>query len=208
MLADRVAPGAFQARRTRRMVASTPDWLAPDPEIRRQVDARAHLVLEASQPVRGSFYQQGTQTALDHPLVSMEHEEWFQFGQRLGLTVVHPYCDADLVELLYGIPPEVLIEGGRSKALVRATVARRFPEFGFDRHRKVNATSFYTGILRREGLAVLERFGGVRELARLGLVDGPRLMTELNQLASGASAHEAYRIWSVISLAAWTRSRC
>jgi asparagine synthase (glutamine-hydrolysing) len=208
MLADRLAPGAFQAQRVGRMVASTPDWLAPDPEIRRQVDARAHLVLEASQPVRGSFYEQGAQTALDHPLVSMEYEEWFQFGQRLGLTVVHPYCDADLVELLYGMPPEVLIEGGRSKALVRATVARRFPEFGFDRHRKVNATSFYTGILRREGLAVLERFGGVRELARLGLVDGARLMAELTRLASGASAHEAYRIWSVLSLAAWTRSRC
>jgi asparagine synthase (glutamine-hydrolysing) len=207
MVADRLVPGAFQAQRARRLVASTPKWLAPDPGLRRQLDARAPRVLESSQPAHGSFYQQGAQTALDHPLVSMEHEEWFQFGQRLGLSVVHPYCDADLVELLYCLPPDVLIQGGRSKALVRATVARRFPAFGFDRHRKVSATDFYTGVLRREGPAALERLGGIGELARLGLVDAPKLTAELDRLASGASPHETYRIWSVLSLVAWTRSR-
>jgi asparagine synthetase B (glutamine-hydrolysing) len=207
MLADRIAPAAFRARRKRKIVDSTPAWIAPDPELRARMDARAEKVLAPSQPANGSFYEQEMRTALDHPLVSMEYEESFEFGRRFDLTFMHPFCDADLVELLYRLPPEVLIEDGRAKSLVRQTVAKRFPALGFERQRKVNATRFYHGILQREGPAAWEHVGRGRELVELGIVDAGRLEEALGRLFTGGTPQESFRVWTVVALAAWTRSR-
>jgi hypothetical protein len=45
--------------------------------------------------IPGTFYEREMRTALDHPLMAMEAEEYFEFGRRLGVHIVHPYCDSD-----------------------------------------------------------------------------------------------------------------
>ena len=138
-----------------------------------------------SRPGKGGYYDRELQRALDHPLVTMEYEEHFEFGRRVGARMLHPYLDPDLVQLLYGVSPRALTKGGLTKGLVREAIARRFPKLGFERQRKVNATNFFRGLLQREGPAAWRSIGGTRALSDLGLVQSsafaPVRSREFNQ---------------------------
>ena len=208
MVADRIAPSAWQARRHRKIVRATPAWVAPARELRQQVDERASRVLSPSQPFRGSFYEREMRTALEHPLMAMEAEEHFEMGHRLGVDIVHPFWDSDLVDLLYRTPPQRLSAGGRSKGLVRTTIARRFAKLGFERQRKVNATEFCRSILQTEGPSIWTALGRrATALADLGIVDASLLAKSLGELFAGRRPRENYRIWNTLHLEAWVRSR-
>jgi hypothetical protein len=207
MAIDRVAPAYWRGRRVRKLVASTPSWIAPDRALRAAIDERAGNVLRDPQPGRGGFYEQEMRTALDHPLMTIEAEEHYEFGRRAGATMLHPYWDADLVDLLYRTPPWAVMKGGRTKALVRDTVARRFPNLGFERQRKIHATNFYWTVLQQEGPAAWAALGKASALAELGIVDAPILADTLNDLFAGRREHERYRIWTILQLEAWVRSR-
>jgi asparagine synthase (glutamine-hydrolysing) len=206
MTINRAAPGYWRARRRMKIVRSTPAWVAPDPALRRVVDERAERVLAAPDPPRG-FYEQNMRTALDHPLMAMEAEEYFEFGRRLGAAIVHPYWDSDLVELLYRTPPSLLTRGGRAKGIVRDTIARRFPTLGFERQRKVHATNFYWTTLQREGSAVWSKVRAAAALSELGIVDAAAVGGTIAELVAGRRPPESYRIWNVLNLETWTRSR-
>ena len=108
---------------------------------------------------------------LDHTLTSWELEEQYELGKRLGIRFLHPFWDPDVVEMLYRTPPSILNEGGVSKGLVRGALARRFPALGFERQRKVAATSFYRSLLRREGPSLAGEAGDFPALAELGIIN-------------------------------------
>ncbi len=202
----RVAPATWERSRVARLMRKTPAWVAPGGALRRALEARAARALTPTSPSQG-FYVQEIRTGMDHPLMSMELEETFEFGRRLGLRVQHPYWDADLIELLYRTPPHLLNQGGRSKALVRRSVARRFPLLGFDRQKKVVATSFYRTTLTREGAAAWKGLGGVQALADLGIVN-PRATEEaFTAMLTGSKTHGVYRIWDILSAEAWVQAR-
>ena len=208
MLVNRVAPGYWQARRNGRIVTATPGWVAPDPELRKVIDERASAVLAASEPFRGSFYEQQMRTALEHPLNTMEAEEYFEQGRRLGVDIVHPYWDSDLVDLLYRTPPHLLSQGGRAKGLVRATIAGRFPDLGFERQKKVHATNFYWRTMQAEGPAAWKTLGNqASTLARLGVLDAKLHMATMAELFAGQRPQESYRIWNTLHLEGWARPR-
>lgn len=207
MLANRVAPRHWQQRRHSRIVSSTPEWVAPDPELRRAIDDRASRVLAESEPYHGSFYEQQMRTALEHPLNTMEAEEYFEQGRRLGVRILHPYWDADLVSLLYRTPPEVLSRGGRAKGLVRATIARRFPDLGFERQKKVHATNFYWRTMQTEGPAAWRTLGTAATLAKLGVLDAKLHASTMAELFEGKRPQESYRIWNTLHLEGWARLR-
>ena len=207
MLADRVAPGFWSARRGRKVVESTPAWIAPDSGLRKQLDERAGRVLSPAQPHNNSFYEREMRTALEHPLISQEAEEHFEMGRRLGLQIVHPYWDSDLVDLLYRTAPRLLSKNGQTKGLVRETVARRFPKFGFDRQKKVRATEFYWKTMQTEGRKAWEALGQATALADMGVVEPSLLSKTLAELFAGQRAPESYRIWNTLHLEAWARAR-
>lgn len=208
MVMNRMAPGYWQARRNRRIVTSTPEWVAPDPELRKVIDERASAVLADAEPFRGSFYEQQMRTALEHPLNTMEAEEYFEQGRRLGVRILHPYWDSDLVDLLYRTPPHVLSQGGRAKGLVRATIARRFPDLGFERQKKVHATNFYWRTMQTEGPAAWNTLGNeATTLARLGVLDAKLHMATMAELFAGQRPRESYRIWNTLHLEGWARPR-
>jgi asparagine synthetase B (glutamine-hydrolysing) len=207
MVIDRIAPAYWRGRRRRKMVAATLPWVAPDPALRSAIDDRAGAGLRSPQPGPGGFYEQEGRTALDHPLMAIEAEEHFEFGRRLGAAILHPYWDQDLVELLWRTPPWLLLKGGRAKGLVRDTVARRFPNLGFQRQRKVHATNFYWTTLQKEGPAAWAKVGNASALADLGVVDASRLADTLQDLFAGRRPRESYKIWNVLQLEAWARLR-
>jgi asparagine synthase (glutamine-hydrolysing) len=201
----RVAPDMLRRRWRRHVRLNTPAWVARDPALRRELERRHASSME--RPAPRSLYLRSVRYALDSPLVSMEKEEIFEIGRRNGFREVMPYWDADLVALLYRAPVEILNRGGRSKGLVRQSVAQRFPALGFDRQRKVAATAFYRSVLRTEGPPIWQSLGGVRALSDLGIVDPVALAPFVATVLSGGLERQSHRIWQVIKLEAWARSR-
>jgi len=184
-----------------------PAWMVPDPALRREIDQTA-----GEQPpneragAAGSFYVRELRRALDHPLTALEFEEIFETGQRLGPRILQPFWDADLVELLYRTPPEVLNLGERSKGLVRTMLARRFPHAGFERQRKVVSFDFFGSRVFHEHGRAWSLLGGVPTLESLGLVDAPRLGGGLARMVARGRPHDATVIWDVLNLEAWARA--
>jgi asparagine synthase (glutamine-hydrolysing) len=200
----RLAPAAWQRSRAARQVRNDLPWIAPDPALRRQLRERAQFNLGPADPP-GGFYAHEIRTSLDHSLVSWELEEQYQFGAAIGVDIMHPFWDADLVEMLFRLRPDVLNRGGRSKGLVRESLARRFPSLGFERQRKLSGTQFYRAIMEKEGPAVLRTVGRFDALDALGVVDGGRAWR-----AAEAAFDQAPRVWSqvwnLVNLEAWARA--
>jgi hypothetical protein len=103
--------------------------------------------------------------------MSRDLEEQYELGARLGVRFMHPYWDPDLAAHIYRTPPQMLLQGGRSKGLVRATVARRFPGLGFERQRKVSAWAFFTALVAAQGPSVARTVGSFRALSAIGVVE-------------------------------------
>jgi asparagine synthase (glutamine-hydrolysing) len=205
-LLNSIAPGWWGARRTRRVVAATPAWVAPDPALRRTVDARTAGSITLASPPGGNFYAYAVRASLDHALVSAELEESHLFGQRHGVRMMRPYYDVDLVELLYRTRPDVLARGGRAKGLVRDSVARRFPGFGFEAHKKRAATTFYRSILMAELPKMWAERGGVPSLARLGIADAAQAKALMADASQKGLNTRLYRLWDLFNLDTWVHA--
>jgi asparagine synthetase B (glutamine-hydrolysing) len=203
----RVVPRWWSHRRINRVAASTPAWVAPDLRLRRAIDDRIEASLSSHNPPHG-FYWRESMICLEHALISMELEEYYELGQHTGVRFRHPYWDVDLVELLMRTPPHLLNGNGKAKGLVRQAVADRFPELGFERQKKVGATSFFNSILMSEGPELWRAAGGARTLAELGIVDPHALNASVDQLFQGADPKRLYQVWEVLRLERWVRARC
>lgn len=204
-----IAPSAWHRERHRKLVRSMPRWLAPDRVLRQEIEARAEQMIKPAGPGPRGFYDRELQTSLSHSLVSIELEEHFEFGRRLGVAVAHPYLDTDLVELLYGLSPAALTRGGRTKGLVRQAIATRFPGLGFERQKKVDATNFFRTLLVREGTQAWRKAGAPIALATLGIVDDQQLTARIASLLTGKAADQKqdHLIWGALNLESWVRSR-
>ena len=205
-----VAPWALKLRRRlspRAAPWEAPNWLAPDGELRREFDLRREEEHANKVQSSDSHYIRDIRPALDHPVVSWELEEIFEVYQRAGVRMLQPFCDADLVDMLYRTPPFLLIQDGRSKGLVRGSLARRFPNLGFGRQRKVEATSFYASLIYRDGSDIWQKLGGAPVLGELGIIDERLLRPTIEQLLErrkdGSAAH---RVWSTLNLETWARA--
>jgi asparagine synthase (glutamine-hydrolysing) len=203
--AQKRAPRALAMYRRRHRRKLMPDFVAPDPELRAELEARADAGAEYG--YEHGFYLREGQLSLDHTLVSMEMEEMHESGRRSGVAMRMPFWDPDLVDFLYRMPPELLTEGGRSKSLVRRMLDRRFPELGFERHKKVLATNFFVRIMIQEGQELWRTMEGPFALEAAGVVDRSRLNSLTRGIFEGNDLEEVSRLWNVISLETWLRSR-
>jgi asparagine synthase (glutamine-hydrolysing) len=212
------APRVELARRLRRASARVPDWLAPDPELHAGIverERRAYADLVASEEwVTGRLpwryprnYILEGRTALTQTLMAMEHEETFEQARRLELRLLHPFWDVDVVEFLYRTPPELLNRGGRSKGVVRETLARRFPELGFERQRKVVATDFSRSLLLEEGGRAWRAYGGTPALAEAGIVDGNEANRAVEAALRKPQGRDYDRIWDLLACETWLRAQ-
>ena len=202
----RVAPRAWHRSRWNRLLRSSPPWVAADTELKQAMRARTEQALTPARPQDG-FYFQEMRLALDHALVTLEYEENFELGARLGVRFQHPYCDVDLVDMLCRTPPEVLNRGGRAKGLVRDALERRFPALGFGAQRKIAATDYSRQLLRTEGAVAWQRCGGLPALGALGVVDAEAARVAGERALEGKDARELYRAFELVKLERWVRAR-
>jgi asparagine synthase (glutamine-hydrolysing) len=201
---ERAAPGLLRRRRLRRLHVATPSWIAPERALRRSMDERA---LAAQRPPSGrDLYWREMDEALDHPLTSLEVEETYESGRRTGVPVLQPFWDADLVRFLVRTPPELLNRGGRSKSVVRDMVARQVPGLGFERQRKVSATSVALGAMFEAAEPAWRQLGGVPCLGELAIVDAGLLESEMKRIVAERDRRNAYRLWYALTVEAWLQS--
>ncbi|MGH7897298.1 MAG: asparagine synthase-related protein, partial [Candidatus Binatia bacterium] len=153
------------------------------------------------------FYLRELRIALDHYIVSLEREEDFEIAERGGLPRLHPFLDADLLSLLFRTPPELLCQGGRAKGLVRGMLAKRFPDLGFERQKKIGATNFMRSKLLAEGKRAFERLGGKLALAELGAVDAKRWRLTSQRILAQTASQQLHYVWTVLSMESWLRTR-
>lgn len=205
MLAHRIAPEAWDARRARLVMEGRPDWISPDPQLRAAQHTRARQSLVAADPP-GGFYGRESRMFLDHPLMSWLFEEQFLFGTSRGIRYVSPYWDADLLAHVYRVRPERLNEGHRTKALVRQTVDRRFPGLGFRRHRKVTAITFFADVIRREAPSIAAELADFRGLASLDIIVPEQVNRFLTRAWTG-SIHELGLAWNLLNTETWVRGQ-
>jgi asparagine synthase (glutamine-hydrolysing) len=213
---DRTAPSLIERERLRRIARSTPRWIAPDPALQAEILRREREVLEREATRRRHqprldrrfprFYIEQGRAAFDHVLVAMEMEETFEQGRRLQMRFRAPYWDSELLAYLCRTPPELLNRGGWSKGLVRESVARRFPSFGFERQRKVNATSFARSEVRRAGAHARSRLLRATALEEAGVVDGAHMRAHLELLLDEPQVRRFNVIWDLLSLECWLQA--
>ena len=198
----RLMPEAFKANRVRRNLSGDPGWVAPDGGLRAEQRWRVERALPVPDPPNG-FYMRQARLTLDHALVSWQEEERFEMGKHLGVRFLHPFWDPDVVDLCYRSMPTFMAQGGRTKGLVRSTIARRFPGLGLDEQRKVVAKSFFHSLLLREWAKVASLAGDFPALSALGVVDG----RAAGAAVRGANqASQMSRLFMLIGAEMWTRA--
>ena len=207
----RFAPDRLSAHYRRKYLEQVPAWVASDRELRGEILQRVEEIAGriASEPApRGphGFYFHGFTERFPRAFQSMMMEEDFEAGRRMGVRILMPYWDVDLIDFLVRMPPELLDRGGRSKGLVRQSMARRFPLLGFGRQRKVTATDFYRTMMQREGPAILRKVGRPTALIDLGVVDGKRIAEVLAANLTSERLADLHRAWQVLNLEVWVRA--
>ena len=201
----RLMPEVHNASRRRRLLAGDPSWVAPDHKLRAEQRHRAQGALPDLDPPHG-FYMREQRNGLDHPVFSWISEEQYEWGKRIGVCLLHPFFDADVVETLYRTPPRVLNEGGRTKGLVRRALARRFPALGLGSQPKVPATSFFRSLIQREAPALADAAGDFPALSDLGIISGSATRRYVFQgLKRGGE--QVQRVFHILNLESWVRSR-
>lgn len=208
----RVAPGRLARHRLGQLEARSPDWVSPDPELQRELRTRMERwtaeSLEEPEP-RGpyAFYLSTLPGGFLHPLRSLDVEETFQSRRRTGLRELQPYWDPDLIQFLCRVHPTTLDRGGRTKGLVRDEMARRFPGLGFERHRKVSASTFFSERMAAEGPVAWDELRGVRSLAAMGIVNWERAEAAARADTSKIARSGNIRVWEMLNLEAWVRGK-
>lgn len=221
---QRLAPDRLRTRRLRgrRAGLDRKPWLAPDPALRRELIERdeEYVLGQESEddllPVSGPReYFRECRQALTHPLVSMEAEEVFEYSRGAGVRVLHPYWDTRLVEFLHAVPPPLLNNDGRSKGLIRAMLARRFPTLGFERQRKTITASYFGRSVVSQAPEVWREMGGADALAAAGIIDPDRAAaiydfapsaTTLDDASPAPSHRTTDPMWEILTLESWLRA--
>ncbi len=141
-------------------------------------------------------------------MLSWEQEEMFEVYRSLGVRVLQPFWDADLVDLLFRMPPFALNRGGKSKGLVRESLARRFPDLGFERQRKVLGLEFYRTLVERDAAGIWREMDGAKALQNLGVIDQAELDRMLNPILNKPPTPKAaHEVLTVLNLESWTRTQ-
>ena len=199
-----LVPRLVAAARLKHRLDELPAWIASDPAARELL--RYRLSVPAPSSSIRSAYLREMRSALDHALMDLVMEEHYEGASRYDLRFVQPYWDADLVEFLYRLRPEVLHQGGRAKGLVRESLDRRFPDCGFGQQKKVAATNVFMAVIDSEAATARRRLGPIHALTSLGVLDPARIENALDGMLAGKTRLSAHRIWDILGLEAWARA--
>jgi hypothetical protein len=137
------------------------------------------------------------------PWFLLELDQAFAWAQRIGFTLLYPYFDRDLMQLLLRFHPEHLLVGGKSKGPLRRMVSERLPIVKMP-SRKVDFSQMVHNELRPHALEQWNKMNGRKFIAELGISTVDKLETLLERYSNGQS-NDASLIWRILSAEAWLR---
>jgi asparagine synthase (glutamine-hydrolysing) len=187
-----------------RLLRSIPAWIAPDPDLRRElVDGWSAML---PQPRTKDFHRRSRAESLDAPYMTIPMDWYRDRSRQLGVELLDPFQDPDLVEFLCAIPPKHLFAGGRVKALARETVRRRIPEFDAKILRGVYVEELFESMLVEDGARAFELIDGMRTLSDLGIIDRDPLEKALQRGIFTAEVRYS-EAWQALAVEAWLGGR-
>ena len=190
--------------RRRRIADRLPDWLCPDPGLRRALidalEARAVPPLTEHGRAPGNYYRHTLAHLWAQPLMSYEFERKFHISRSLGIEFQEPYHDPDLSRLCNLLAPRALLGKGVSKGLLRQAVSRRLPGLGLEAQRKSSGELGESLSELREGLPPHQARIRPTTLDDMGLVWEQRITKE-EYPDLGAAA----RTFTALSAELWCR---
>lgn len=205
---ERSAPRALRSAMRVRRARKRPPWMNVEPQLWREFLRRLEECETDFRPLDGpyGYYLGDILRGADHPIVAWEMEENFENASRLGIRLLHPYVDADVVEMLCAVPPELLLYGGATKGLVREFLARRFPDLGFEKQKKIVIRRSLPQSVLGDGVRLWKQGGKATALPALGLAHADKLDAYLTEALQSKNHHDTFRAWQVVTTEHWLRS--
>ncbi len=203
-----IAQTLIKERYFKKALSKLPEWIAPEATLRSDLEANIRTLIEGHlKPKYPSLYLETMDRNLNHPHMAMDIEEEFHRSKHMGLLMLSAFWNADLIEMLYRVPPHLLNKGKKSKGLVRYTLAKRFPNLHFEKQKKVVSISFFRHLLLTEGKDILKNIKTFSALFDLGIVHPSQTTKLINSIISANDSHQAYRLWDLLSLESWVRAQ-
>ena len=190
--------------RRRRDGRGVPFWVAPEPEVRRELVERWGST--PTPVLGGAFHVRARRELLELPEMGMSSDYLHEQSKRLGAEFSDPFEDPELIDFLLALPPEPLVSEGRAKSIAQAAIRRRLPTFDTALLRSASFEKAFESLLAGQGERALQRLGGLPALAELGIVDPKPLARLLRGHADGAPIPYT-GIWYALSLEAWFQAR-
>jgi asparagine synthetase B (glutamine-hydrolysing) len=202
----RIAPATWKANRVARALRGIKPWVAGDPALRSELEARVMESIHTAANRTPSYYLRDVRSTLEHPLTVLEMEEIYEMGRRLDVRFLHPYWDAEVVDILYRTRPLRLFADGRSKSVVRQTMANRFPGLGLEHQKKRSGTRFYASVLDREIPGLWAQQPTFSELADLGVIIPSAVKAMGNTSVATKNGIGLVSIWDLMNVNTWVRA--
>ena len=211
-MARQLAPRTLRNLMRKRLKRTTLDWVAADPELRAATEDRVEVLVDRYMkkvfPKKDQypFYSASSGDHFVETITSMEMEQSFESSRHIGIPLLHPYFDPDLIQLLLRISPAVLQQGGMEKGIVRTTVAKRFPDLKFETQKKASAMNYWLTLITTEGRDIYYSSGGTKFLTDSGIVDGKKIGPVMDQAFAANTPFLNAKIWDLLCLETWGRS--
>jgi len=197
-------PAILERIRRKRLCSSRSDWLMlHGDDLERTFKRHSYVPRDR----RFSHYFRDIRRGLDHTAICFEMDYFYRQGKRSGIQVMHPFWDADFVDLLYRVHPDNLICDGRSKGLIRNAVARRFPSLKFERQKKVVSTQFYRDSIIQNIGSVDKDTLELEALAELKVVNRELAKKFISNLSSSSDPRAPHLAFTLLNFETWARSQ-
>ena len=206
-LVQRAAPSAMARLRRRRAASATPSWIAPEPTLRAEIDRReAESFGKLTASKIRNHSQRFARSMLDLPQKWLFHEENFALASHAGVRMGQPFWDADLIDLMMKIRPQVRTRDGWTKYLLRDPLVRRFPGLGFERRLKSYTGNAILSALVAGAADARRALGGTWRLEELGVIDSVRVRWLLDRALAGSDHEQWVQAWNLLNLETWARA--
>lgn len=195
-----LAPTLHASYRRRRH--ALPDWISRDQRLRQTLGERLDAPPDGSVRL---FSEQARESTIWHPLVSMHLEDSFSTGRRIGIPLLRPLWDVDLVRLLYAAPRGLLELGGRQKGLAVALIERRI-SLGQDWPLRATADAFLGRVLAGGLVPAWHSIGGPKALESNGILEPGETWAMVQKNGSGETL-PLRELLGIVKSELWLRRR-
>ena len=117
--------------------------------------------------------------------------------------VTYPYLDRDLLQFLYGLPPEQLVRPGQRRSLMRRALVNTVPAIILNRRRKAFVARNPVIAMQRKWLGCLKSHGPLLT-ANAGIIQEDRFLAAIQRASIGDGAFLA-SLTRAIALEVWMR---